>query len=312
MKVINANVTELKNINPQAHIESIGRICYKSESAITTGSAEKFVRAMYLNKHWAMLEHFRFIFEVPKMIYDNIVEIGSPYIVCTDYGRYVISASARGLLDAHEVVSTSIAMHRNLNYSHLTALMALASHAVWHYGCDELFGRCNPCEQPNIKCLENSKHELNGYHEWMAHGWHSVLLTYDRGVSHELVRHRPCSFAQESTRYCNYSKGKFGSELTVIEPLFFDKDTIRYNLWYDAMVMCERAYNILNKEGAKPEESRTVLPNSLKTDLVITATNSEWTHIVDLRYKGTTGAPHPQAKEVVGLIINKYDWAKEL
>ena len=128
----------------------------------------------------------------------------------------------------------------------------------------------------------------------------------DRGVTHEFVRHRPCSFAQESTRYCNYSLGKFDNSVTFIEPFFFDKfgDSHHlYNAWCCAMEKAEEVYFCLLDNGATPQEARSVLPNSLKTELIITATEQEWKHIVNLRYFGTTGAPHPQIKEVMGLVV---------
>ena len=149
--------------------------------------------------------------------------------------------------------------------------------------------------------------------EIMKHITHTVRFVCDRGVSHELVRHRPCSFAQESTRYCNYSQDKFGEEITVIKPLFFeqwDKDldnkceTMSYGLWARSCEQAEKAYFNLLKEGASPQEARSVLPNSLKTEIMITATEEEWQHIINLRYIGTTGAPHPQMKQVMAMVID--------
>jgi len=129
----------------------------------------------------------------------------------------------------------------------------------------------------------------------------SVKFICDRGVSHELVRHRPCSFAQESTRYCNYQKGKFGGEISVIEPCYLreNKQDIKYQLWREYCKQCEDGYfNMLNM-GCTPQEARAVLPNSLKTEIIMTANELEWQHIVDLRAKGVTGAPHPQMVETM-------------
>ena len=136
------------------------------------------------------------------------------------------------------------------------------------------------------------------------HLTHTVVFTCDRGVSHEFVRHRPCSFAQESTRYCNYSQDKFGNEITVIEPCYWpDHDSPQYKLWKSACESAESSYFELLGGGATAQEARSVLPNSLKTELVITATEQEWQHIANLRYHGTTGAPHPQMKEVMGIAM---------
>ena len=132
------------------------------------------------------------------------------------------------------------------------------------------------------------------------HLTHTFLLICDRGVTHELVRHRVASFAQESTRYCNYSLGKFGGEISVIKPFYFDEDSINYRLWKKACEEAEIYYFSLLEGNATPQEARAVLPHSLKTELILTTTEEEWQHIVNLRYLGTTGAPHPQAKEVIG------------
>ena len=127
-----------------------------------------------------------------------------------------------------------------------------------------------------------------------------------RGVSHEIVRHRMASYAQESTRYCNYSQGKFGSEITVIEPLFFDKNSVEYAIWKDSCLQAEKAYNELIQMGRTPQEARSVLPNSLKTEIVVTMNLREWIHFFNLRAVGTTGDPHPQMKEIAVMVLEKF------
>jgi len=140
-----------------------------------------------------------------------------------------------------------------------------------------------------------------GKHEAMLeHAFMTVKFTVDRGVSHEIVRHRMSSFAQESTRYCNYSKDKFGNEITVIEPCFFRfSRSEAYEIWKASMENAEQAYFKLLELGSTPQEARAVLPNSLKTELVVTANMREWRHILNLRAAGTTGKPHPQMTEVM-------------
>lgn len=138
----------------------------------------------------------------------------------------------------------------------------------------------------------------SGHEAMLEHYSFSVKFTVDRGVSHELVRHRVASFAQESTRYCNYSQGKFGQEITVIKPCFWDEESLGYGLWHDACAQAELYYFTLLKRGATPQEARSVLPNSLKTDIVMTANLREWRHFFKLRAAGVTGAPHPQMVEV--------------
>ena len=130
----------------------------------------------------------------------------------------------------------------------------------------------------------------------IEHSMMSVVFTVDRGISHELVRHRMCAFCQESTRYCNYSKGKFGSEITVIDPWFYKSDPVRYDRWKQAMADAESHYLFLMEGGGKAQDARSVLPNSLKTEIGVTANFREWRHIFRMR---TPNAAHPQMREVM-------------
>lgn len=134
-----------------------------------------------------------------------------------------------------------------------------------------------------------------GHEAMLEHFSFSVKFTVDRGVSHELVRHRVASFAQESTRYCNY--GHEG-EITVIKPLYLSDCGEDYNLWRKACVVAEKQYLDMLAYGFSPQEARAVLPNSLKTEVVMTANLREWRHFFSLRVCGTTGKPHPQMLEV--------------
>ena len=152
-----------------------------------------------------------------------------------------------------------------------------------------------------VKSLIRSQHTA-----MIEHFSISVKMVVDRGVSHEIVRHRVASYAQESTRYCNYSQGKFGSEITVIEPLFFDKNSVEYAIWKDSCLQAEKAYNELIQMGRTPQEARSVLPNSLKTEIVVTMNLREWIHFFNLRAVGTTGDPHPQMKEIAVMVLEKF------
>lgn len=124
----------------------------------------------------------------------------------------------------------------------------------------------------------------------------TVNIICDRGISHELVRHREASFAQESTRYCNYSKGKFGSDVTVIRPIGFGEKTPEWDIWYDACAMATESYMDLLDKGVKPQMARSVLPNSTKTEIVITANLREWRHIFGLRCAFDA---HPQMRQIM-------------
>ncbi len=143
------------------------------------------------------------------------------------------------------------------------------------------------------------RHIVKAGHEAMLeHASLTVRFIVDRGVSHELVRHRMASFAQESTRYCNYSTDKFGKEITFIKPFFLKEGTEPYTAWENACVEAEACYMIMLTEGCTPEQARCVLPISLKTEVVMTANMREWRHFLKLRALGTTGKPHPQMREV--------------
>ncbi|MCI8378673.1 MAG: FAD-dependent thymidylate synthase [Lachnospiraceae bacterium] len=134
-----------------------------------------------------------------------------------------------------------------------------------------------------------------GHEAMIEHSSLSVKFTVDRGVSHELVRHRIASFAQESTRYCNYSKDKFDNGVTFIKPFFFKDDSERYTAWLSAMDVAEQSYLKLLELDATPQEARSVLPNSTKTEIIITANYREWRNFFKLR---TAKAAHPQMREV--------------
>ena len=124
----------------------------------------------------------------------------------------------------------------------------------------------------------------------------TVRFICDRGVSHELVRHRLAAYSQESTRYANYSQEKFGGEITVIKPMFWQEDSPEYQAWLQAMQETEKAYLSLLRLGASPQQARSVLPNSLKTEVFMTANLREWRHIFSLRCAKTA---HPQMQEIM-------------
>lgn len=140
-----------------------------------------------------------------------------------------------------------------------------------------------------VRALCKSKHEA-----MLEHFSFSVKFIVDRGVSHEIVRHRVASFAQESTRYCNYG----GNGITVIKPCYMDEGSVEYKLWENMCWEAEDAYIALIQAGKKPEEARAVLPTSLKTEVVMTANLREWRHFFKLRALELTGKAHPQMVEV--------------
>ncbi len=131
----------------------------------------------------------------------------------------------------------------------------------------------------------------------------TVKFICDRGVTHEIVRHRLASYCQESTRYCNYANDKFNGEITVIKPMFLEVGTDGWELWHDACAMAEKFYFDLLDFGCTPQEARAVLPNSLKTELVMTANIREFRHFFNLR---CSKAAHPQMREVANMLLREF------
>ena len=141
-----------------------------------------------------------------------------------------------------------------------------------------------------------------GHEAAIEHSQLSVKFIIDRGISHELVRHRLASFCQSSTRYCNYSKDKFGNEITVIMPEeLMPVLTPQYNVWLTSCKQSEKAYFDLLNCGVKPEIARNVLPTSLMTEIVVTANIREWRTIFKLR---TTAFAHPQMRSIMRRLLD--------
>ena len=141
-----------------------------------------------------------------------------------------------------------------------------------------------------------------GHEAVLEHASITVKFVCDRGVSHEIVRHRIAAYCQESTRYCNYSKGDFGGEIAFIKPLFFDRGTQPYEAWEASCRTSEEAYFELLNLGCSPQEARSVLPNSLKTEVIMTANLREWRHFLKLR---CSPAAHPQMRQLAVDLLNK-------
>ena len=170
----------------------------------------------------------------------------------------------------------------------------------------ELIGRV--CYKSENRITKESARDFlrniikSGHESVIEHEKVSVRVICDRGVTHEIVRHRIASYSQESTRYCNYSKEKFGKEITVIKPIFWEESSVEYGIWYEAMLKAEEAYNLLIEKGVSPQEARSVLPNSLKTEIVMTMNLREWRHFFKLR---TSLRAHPQMREVANMILKE-------
>lgn len=149
-----------------------------------------------------------------------------------------------------------------------------------------------------IKSLMNKNHK-----SVLEHAKVTVRVICDRGVSHEIVRHRMASYSQESTRYCNYSKSKFGNEITVIKPCFLEENTEKYDLWLKTCENCEKSYFEMLEMGMTPQEARSILPNSLKTEIVMSMNISSWRNFFELR---NASAAQPQMREVAKMIFDEF------
>lgn len=313
MKIIKPSATYMEhNVTPYEFIEKVGRTCYKSEDKITEGSAEKFVKSLINSNHWAMLEHETVYIAMTKALMKDLITAlmeksdNIPFFNITldkVNNIYILSGSFRSFHDLFSKEYTDFPV-RILRYALRSLYPLVFGEPTEVFPYNISYGYCvyNRDEFKTVYC--NREDIL--FH----HLTHTVKFVCDRGVSHEMVRHRVASFAQESTRYCNYSKDKYGNELTVILPCFFDtgmgvnSNSLVFDTWKYACEVAERQYFRLLEMKAKPEQARTVLPHSIKTDLIVTATEEEWQHIVDLRLIGTTGKPHPQTKEVMALAID--------
>lgn len=285
--------------SPMKHIERIGRICYKSEDKIGEGTDKEFIKKLFNNKHHAMLEHYRFIMQIRPDLYDWLSKIAPRHIEFSYYNdRMLISCNARALRDL--VQNCSAKMFGILPSAVQALVDELIGHIIHEYGCYELFGYD---ENPHIMLstgvdfIENHPNAMSK-EEWMIHGWFSAHMITDRGITHEIVRHREeTSFAQESTRYCNYGKS---NEITVIDQGFTG---YIYDEWKKQMGSAEETYLDIVKQ-VSPQFARSVLPTCLKTEIVMTAPMYEWDHFFNLRMRGTTGAPHPLIQELSTIVYN--------
>ena len=190
-----------------------------------------------------------------------------------------------------------------INASHEILFMPESAMILKHI---ELAGRT--CYKSENAITEDSANTFvkmllkSGHHSVIEHIAITVRFICDRGISHELVRHRIASFSQESTRYANYSKAKFGQEITVIKPCFWEENSPEYTIWKKAMQEAETNYMTLIQQGVRAEQARSVLPNSLKTEVIMTCNIREWRHVLQLR---CDVAAHPQMREIMLPLLNE-------
>lgn len=280
MKLIESSVQIIEEKDPYKMIELAGRTCYKSEDKITENSAKEFVDRMIKLGHGAMLEHGTIYLTIDGED-PNLSKIQSNPHTKVNLVPYEVLTEDNYTISYKAYITTNL---RVLIENNLKELL---------------------CYQ-----VEPTEH-----HEKRI----TAKFICDRGVSHEFVRHRVFSFAQESQRYCNYSKDKFNNELTFIKPTWLNIPTGDYTYWdgdwcdidnmkiqlpsdngiADNFLWCLNnagmQYRLLINKGLKPQEARAILPNATKTELVMTSFESDWEHFFELR---CSGAAHPDAKKL--------------
>lgn len=298
-KIMEGDIDVLKKI------ELVGRTCYKSTDLIKDGSAARFVSNLIKNGHEAMLEHASFCFEINYTTYRVMMDTIETLSTKSGFRSFMRFTNGRRIL-----VSGNVRTWRDY-FRHLVTCYQLPScfkdliqnnpvlFPEWQ--SDDLFETYNIGEMKPVHA-DDLKNDLEVY----VHNDVTVRFIVDRGISHEIVRHRPASFAQESTRYCNYAKDKFGSQITFIIPEFFNEGSEELNYWLKCMEQTEKLYLKLMKNGVTPEKARSILPHSLKTELIMTANCMEWYHFFDLRACNKTGKAHPQMLEVSVPLLNEF------
>lgn len=287
-------------------IELVGRTCYKSEDKITDDSAENFVSNLIKRGHEAMLEHASFCFELPQDAWFDLniwcggseLENGFKcFLRFTNDERYLVSGNIRAWRDFAKMFCK-----RNGFLPHFLKQFFQDYPILFpEFQGDDIFKRYELIEMVPVY-VEDLKTE----NEFLTHCDITVKFIVDRGVSHELVRHRVASFAQESTRYCNYGKDTFEKQLTFIIPEFFKFGSDEWHLWKTQMESVEKLYMELIERGVTPEKARTILPNSIKTEIVMTANAAEWIHFFELRACNKTGKAHPQMLEVTRPLLDEF------
>lgn len=285
MKIIEPSVEIINESDPFKKIELAGRTCYKSEANITEDSAHRFFKRLYENQHFAMLEHATFIFKT------------------TNYNTY-LRAKNEKFINAtikYEDGFSTIINSGNLRAILESKLQELKNALAIKY---EEFKNLYQSDYPTTQLISFEDIINPNEDEINNHKYTTMRFITDRGVTHELVRHRLFSFAQESTRYVNYNK----NDMQFIKPAEYDKwSTYKQNIFIKSNEHAEAYYKELISVGATPQEARAVLTNAIKTEIVVTGNNKEWQHFFDLRYKGTTGKPHPDMQKVAELAYDLYE-----
>lgn len=299
MRFVKPSAEVIKTIgeSPFEVIERAGRTCYKSNSDMTHETGVAFFKQLVDAGHHAMLEHATFLFLVPHTSsgYYNNLNPNRPFLRSTSVdGRLIVSANLRAIKEGGYTELQRVLI-RPENYPELNYYFRLPVPTVKE-------SEVTLVKNPTLDFFkELSNKEID------AHAYTTIHFITDRGVSHEMVRHRIASFAQESTRYCNYSKEKFGGEITFNTPAGFESlDDETREIYVNSLKNSEEQYFKLIEKGCTPQFARGVLPTDTKTEVIMTANHEEWEHFFNLRYFGLTGKPHPNMLEVATKAYTAY------
>ena len=279
-------------------IERCGRLCYKSEDKITEDSAPPFIRRILKYGHNSVAE---------MAVLTLKVSVGSESDVTRLHGalpKYLhIDRVEKDLL-----ISGSVRAFRELFQAHPNLKVVKGVTGYLHSRHPLFFEDIVPekgiVPQSGIAVEKIPLEEVEQLPAYLLakHRFIAVTFIVNRAVTHEMVRHRPCGFLQESQRYCRYSENKFGSQITFIKPLFYKEDSQEYRLWEEAMAESERIYLQL-LETSTPQAARTVLPNSCKTELIVYANLLQWLHMFKLR---TSKGADPSMREVMTPLLAEF------
>ncbi len=295
MRIIEPSFTILDDLDQQSlpvRIEYCGRICYKSEHRIDRDSAIPFVRKMAEHGHNSVLE---------MGVVTLIVTCSTPDTINNLFFCQPRFLQIDRLDPLRLMITGSIRAFREMllacpedGISKAIALFLAERHPYFFETLPPNAGLTRPAglsiEKMALKEVEQLSAPQCAKHRHLA-----VKFIVNRAVTHELVRHRPCTFLQESQRYCRYSADKFGNEVTFIKPIFFTDESEEFRIWKAAMESTEAQYLRL-LETATPQAARTVLPNSCKTEIIVYTNLLEWRHILFLR---TSKAAEPSMREVM-------------
>jgi thymidylate synthase (FAD) len=282
---------ELDGASLAVRLEACGRVCYKSEDKITENSAIPFVTKIAQHGHNSVLEMAVLTFKVAcrQGQVEELLACQPKFLLIDKLAEGVlITGSVRALREIYQLHKESTILNH--------VMLSLVD--SYPYLFAHIFDPTRDAGKDDaLKSVRLSLSEIDRLSPELRlrHRFIGVKFIVNRAVTHELVRHRPCSFLQESQRYCRYSEDKFDNQVTFIKPLFFREESQEFKLWQDAMAATETAYFKL-LETATPQAARTVLPNSCKTEIIVFCNLLEWQHIFSLR---TSVAAEPSMREIM-------------